>query len=224
MRTLLDYRGLGLPTENQRSVYNLDEAYRLACEQLARVDIEQQCQRSDAQCQVEGSQKTITTKYLNRSYLITLPDIEISLVDSAEQVPIRDKILILHYLTLAKGTATTNKLIAFRELSGGNIYYPTFSKRTMKPLSDHFGKEPALLVNAGERLGGYQADYGDVAVTINAFSRVPITLVLWQGDDELAPQLNLLFDSTISDYLDTEDVTVVCEIITWRLISYLREA
>ena len=224
MRTLLDYRGLGLPTENQRSVYNLDEAYRLACEQLARVDIEQQCQRSDTQCQVEGSQKTITTKYLNRSYLITLPDIEISLVDSAEQVPIRDRILILHYLTLAKGTATTNKLIAFRELPGGNVYSPTFSKRTMKPLSDHFGKEPALLVNAGKRLGGYQADYGDVAVTINAFSRVPITLVLWQGDAELAPQLNLLFDSTISDYLDTEDVTVLCETITWRLISYLREA
>ncbi len=198
--------------------------YKLACEQLAKADIEQQCHRSGAQHQTQDSQKAITIKYLNRPYLITLPDIEISLVDSAEQVPIRDKILILHYLTLAKGTATTNKLIAFRELPGGNVYYPTFSKRTMKPLSDHFGKEPACLVNAGKKLGGYQADYGDVAVTINAFSRVPITLILWQGDAELTPQLNLLFDSTISDYLDTEDVTVLCETITWRLISYLREA
>jgi len=221
---LLGYRGSALPTESNRSRYNLEAAYKLACEQLARADIKQQCQRSGAQHQTQDSQKAITIKYLNRSYLITLPDIEISLVDSAEQVPIRDKILILHYLTLAKGTATTNKLIAFRELPGGNVYYPTFSKRTMKPLSDHFGKEPALLVNASKRLGGYQADYGDVAVTINAFRRVPITLVLWQGDAELAPQLNLLFDSTISDYLDTEDVTVVCETITWRLISYLREA
>jgi len=221
---LLDYRGSALPAESNRSRYNLEVAYKLACEQLARADIEQQCHRSGAQHQTQDSQKAITIEYLNRSYLITLPDIEISLVDSAEQVPIRDKILILHYLTLAKGTATTNKLIAFRELPGGNVYYPTFSKRTMKPLSDHFGKEPALLVNASKRLGGYQADYGDVAVTINAFRRVPITLVLWQGDAELAPQLNLLFDSTISDYLDTEDVTVVCETITWRLISYLREA
>ena len=221
---LLDYRGSALPTESNRSIYNLEAAYGLACEQLARADIEQQCHRSGAQHQTQNSQKAITIEYLNRSYLITLPNIEISLVDSAEQVPIRDKILILHYLTLAKGTATTNKLIAFRELPGGNVYYPTFSKRTMKPLSDHFGKEPALLVNASKRLGGYQADYGDVAVTINAFRRVPITLVLWQGDAELAPQLNLLFDSTISDYLDTEDVTVVCETITWRLISYLREA
>lgn len=221
---LLGCRGSALPTESNRSRYNLEVAYRLACEQLAKTDIEQQCHRSGARHQTQDSQKAIIIEYLNRSYLITLPDIEISLVDSAEQVPIRDKILILHYLTLAKGTAATNELIAFRELPGGNIYYPTFSKRTMKPLSDHFGKEPTLLVNAGKRLGGYQADYGDVAVTINAFSRVPITLVLWQGDEELAPQLNLLFDSTISDYLDTEDVTVLCETITWRLISYLREA
>jgi len=213
-----------LSTESNRSRYNLEVAYKLACEQLARADIKQQCHRSGAQHQTQDSQKAITIEYLNRSYLITMPDIEISLVDSAEQVPIRDKILILHYITLAKGTAATDKLIAFRELPGGNIYYPTFVKRTMKPLSDYFGKEPALLVNAGKRLGGYQADYGDVAVTINAFSRVPITLVLWQGDEELAPQLNLLFDSTISDYLDTEDVTVLCETITWRLISYLREA
>ena len=205
-------------------MYNLEVACQLACEQLARADIEQQCQRSGAQYQVEGSQRTITISFLGQPYLISLPDIEVSLVDSAEQVPMRERILILHYFTQAKGTATSDKLIAFRELPGGNVYSPTFSKRTMKPLSDHFGKEPALLVNAGKRLGGYQADYGDVAITINAFSRVPITLVLWQGDEELAPQLNLLFDSTISDYLDTEDVTVLCETITWQLISYLREA
>ncbi len=213
-----------MPTESDRSVYNLDLAYGLACEQLTRVDIEQQCQRSDAQYQVRDSQKTITLKYLNQSYQITLPDIEVSFVDSAEKVPIRDKILILHYLTQAKGTAATNELITFRELSGGNVYHPTFTKRTMKPLSERFGKEPALLVRACERLGGQQADYGDTAVTINAFSRVPITLVLWQGDDEFPPQLNLLFDANISDYLETEDVTILCETITWRLINYLREA
>jgi hypothetical protein len=58
-----------------------------------------------------------------------------------------------------------------------------------------------------------------VAVTINAFRRVPITLVLWQGDAELPPASSLIFDATISDYLSTEDISVLCEIITWRLIK-----
>jgi len=212
-----------LPTENERSIYNLDIAYKIACEQLAKADIEEQCRRSDAQYEVKESKKTITIQYLNRSYLVTVPDIDVSLVDSTENVPLREKILILHYFLQAKGTKTTNKLIAFRELPGGNVYHPTFVKRTMKPLTDNFGREPALLVSTGKRLGGYEADYGDTAVTINAFSRVPITLILWRGDEELPPEGNILFDSTISDYLSIEDINVLCEVIAWKLVKLLKE-
>ena len=197
-------------------------AYKLACEQLAKIgDIEQQCLKSGAQYRVIGSKKSITIKYLNQSYLITLPELEISLIDSEEKVPIRDKILILHYLTRAKGTPNSNKIITYKELPEGSSYFPTFYKRTIKPLLDHFVKEPGLLVAAAEKLGGHRADYGDVAVTINAFSRVPITIVLWQGDDEFAPQGSIIFDATISDYLSTEDIIVLCETITWRLVNFL---
>ena len=199
-------------------------AYQLASEKLAKIDdIEQQCRRSDAQYQVTGSRKAIVIQYLNQSYSITLPDVQISLVDSREGVPIREKVLILHYFTSAKGTPATGRLITFRELPEGKVYSPTFSKRTIKPLLDNFGKEPNRLVEIGQRMGGHKADYGDTAVTISAFSRVPITIVLWQGDDELAPQGNIVFDANISDYLSTEDITVLCEIITWRLIRHLRK-
>ena len=215
-----------LPLPNQRNYeYAYKLAYELACEQLAKIeDIEQQCRQGGAQYRVIDSKKVITIKYLNKSYLITLPEIEISLADSGEKVPIRDKVLILHYLTSAKGTPLANKLITFKELPEGVIYSPTFSKRTIEPILKNFGREPHLLIAAAEKLGGHKADYGDVAVTIDAFSRVPITLVLWRGDDEFVPGGSIIFDATISDYLATEDITTLCETITWRLISYLRGA
>ena len=210
-----------LPLPNQRNYeYAYELAYKLAGEQLAKIgDIEQQCLKSGARCQVIDSKKVIIIQYLNQSYLVTLPEIEVSLTGSGEKVPTRDKVLILHYLTSAKGSPDTNKLITFKELPEGANYFPTFYKRTIKPLLNHFGKEPRLLVAAAEKLGGHKADYGDVAVTINAFSRVPITIVLWQGDDEFTPQGSIMFDTTISDYLSTEDITVLCETITRRLIS-----
>lgn len=195
-------------------------AYKLAAERLAGIsDIEQQCQKSGAQYQVIDSRKVVTIQYLNRSYLITLPEIEISFADSGDKVPIRDKVLILHYLTSAKGTPATNRLITFKELPEGVNYSPAFYKRTIKPLLDCFGQEPPLLVAAAEKLGGHKADYGDVAVTISAFNRVPITIVLWRGDDEFAPDGSIMFDANISDYLSTEDITVLCETIAWRLIK-----
>ena len=214
-------RYLSLPNQ-QNYEYAYELAYKLACEQLTKIgDIDQLCRRSGAQHQVINSQKIILLEYLNQSYQITFPDIDISLIDSKQEVPIRDKILILHYLTLAKGNPISNKVIAYRELPEGASYSPTFSKRAIKPLLNYFGKEPRLLIDAARKLGGYKADYGDVAVTINAFSRVPITLVLWRGDEEFAPEGSILFDSTISDYLSAYDITELCETIAWKLVKFL---
>ena len=218
----MESRHLSLPKQRNYE-YGYELAYKLACERLTKIgDIDQLCLRSGARYQVIDSQKVIVLKYLNRSYQITLPDIDISLIDSQQEVPIRDRILMLHYLTSAKGTPISNKLIAYKELPEGASYFPTFAKRAIKPLLDHFGKEPHLLLDVAQKLGGNKAEYGDVAVTINAFSYVPITLVLWRGDEEFVPEGSILFDSTISDYLSTEDINVLCETITWRLVKVLK--
>jgi hypothetical protein len=198
-------------------------AYKLAGEQLTRTgDIEQQCVNSGARYQVIGSKRVIIIEYLNQTYQVTLPEVEISLVNSEEEVPLKDKILILHYLTQAKGTPASNRIIAYKELPEGANYFPTFVKRAIKPLVDHFGREPQRLLDIAGILGGRKADYGDVAVTINAFKQVPITLVLWRGDDEFPPEGNIVFDSNISDYLSTEDINVLCEAVAWRLVKRLR--
>jgi len=211
-----------LPAEKDHSVYNLDVAYALVGERLTSLDIEEQCHRSGSEYTKQDSEETATVYYLNQPYLVTFPEAKVTPADGAD-LPLREQILILHYLAQAKGTAPTNNLITFRDLPGGIVYYPTFSKRTMEPLTKYFGREPELLVKAAERLGAHQADMGDTTIVINAFRYVPITLVLWHGDEELPPQLNLLFDANITDYLESEDVTVLCEIVTWKLVGYSRE-
>jgi hypothetical protein len=192
-------------------------SYKLAREQLAKIsDIQEQCRKSGAQY-VEPNE--IVINYLNQPYHITLPDVEISLEDSKVEVPLKDKILILHYFTEAKGTPATGKLITYKQLPGGVSYFPAFSQRAIAPLVNHFGKNPELLIKAAAKLGDRGADYGDVSVNVNAFDHVPITLVLWRGDEELAPNGNILFDANISDYLSTEDITVLTETIIWKLVK-----
>jgi hypothetical protein len=203
---------------------DLEPAYKLAREQLAKIEnIEQLCLKSGARYLVTGSQKEIVIEYLSRSYRVTMPNIEILPRDSEEEIPIKDKVLILHYLLSAKYTPISNKLISFKGLPGGVSYFGPFSKRTIEPLVKQFGEQPHLLIDAARKLGGHRVAYGDVAVVIDAFSRVPVTIVLWQGDEEFAPRGNILFDATISDYLSTYDVTVLCESITWRLVKFSRE-
>ncbi len=206
-----------------QSKHTYEFAYKLACERLVEIrDLEQQCLKSGTRCLEIDSGKIIEIEYLNQSYLITLPDVDISFKYSEEEVPQGDRILMLHYFIQANGTSPSNKLISFKELREGAGYFLTFSKRAIKPLLDHFGEEPHRLLDAAGLLGGRKADYGDAAVTINAFSRVPVTLVMWRGDEEFPPEGNIMFDSTISDYLPTEDIIVLCQTIAWRLVRQLK--
>jgi Domain of unknown function (DUF3786) len=209
--------------EHRRSLSNspweqgFELSYKFACEQLVKIsDIEKQCRKSGA---MYLGPHEIVINYLNQPHHIMVPDGRILLKNGDTEAPLRDKILILHYFTGAKGTAATGKLIAYKQLSGGVSYFPTFFHRAIAPLVKNFGKSPELLRKTAAKLGGCEVDYGDVSVTINAFDRVPITLVLWRGDEELAPNGNILFDANISDYLATEDVTVLCETIIWKLVK-----
>jgi len=197
-------------------------SYKLACEKLAKVsDVREQCRKSSARY---IGPNEIVIDYLNQPYHIMLPDCRILLEDGGTEASSRDKILILHYFTGAKGTPAVGKSIAYKQLPGGVSYFPAFSQRAIGPLVRNFGRSPELLRKAAAKLGAHDADYGDVSVTINAFDRVSMTFVLWKGDEELAPNGNILFDANISDYLSTEDVTVLSETIIWKLVRGISSA
>ena len=202
-----------------KPVYNLNVAYDIVRKKLTQVDVRKQCERSGAELQSDG---TVTIRYLNQTYCLAIERAAVSIMDSAQEVPLRDKILLMHYFVQSKGTPSARKQVTYRDLPGGLVYYPTFVKRTIQPLIDCFGDIPPGLVKAGELLGASPAYMGDASLLINAFPRVPIYIIMWQSDTELPPGGNLLFDANITDYLESEDVTIVCETITWRLINYAR--
>ncbi len=213
-----------LPVDENRTVYNLNVAFGVVRDRLSALDLEEQSRLSDSRYESVNSGITVTVDYLGKPYVISFPDLTVLPEGDAHELPLREKILVLHYLAQARGTTATNRLITYRDLPGGVVYFPTFSKRTTDQLTRRFGLEPELLVEASKTLGGREIDLGDTGVVINGFNRVPITLILWRGDEELAPQMNMLFDTNITDCLESEDVTVLCEVLTWKLMRYSRKS
>ncbi len=194
-------------------------AYELACKKLTGMNPEELCKRSGAR---PVDQNRIMIHYLNRPYLVDLPNAEISLKDEEEKVPIKDRILILHYLTQATGAPFTNKLITYAQLQGGRFYCPVFQKRTLEPILKCFGDKSELLLDVAQRLGGHRSSYGDLSVSIDVFPFVRIVIILWRGDDQVPSGGNILFDKNIRDYLSSEDVAVLSETLIWKLINLTR--
>ncbi|OIO33944.1 MAG: hypothetical protein COZ37_00370 [bacterium (Candidatus Ratteibacteria) CG_4_10_14_3_um_filter_41_18] len=132
-------------------------------------------------------------------------------VDDDRKVSSREKIIILHYLNRSKGTLLSDKLIDFREIPGGNLYYSVFESRVHKPFLKFLGEKPSLLLEAGLSLKGTKTNFGDSSVRILAFPKVPIDFIIYQGNEEFLPTCKVLFDSSVYDYLTTEDIVFVCE-------------
>ena len=156
----------------------------------------------------------------NRLWLSVLqtPGVARIISSNGEPVPIPEKILILHYLLTARGDTLTRNLITFRQVPEGPFYYSAFLKRARDPLVRAFGGQPESLITCGAHLGAEPDELGDVSITLKALPRVPVTMVLWAGDDEFPPEASLLFDESIVGYLPTEDIAVLSGMIVYRLI------
>ena len=211
------------PTPGQPFRRGFDEAYQqaynLAAEKLrATVDLPALCRRSGATPAKATDKQAVSLVYLGQTCQVTLPGIEV-LAESGTPLSPRDKLIILHYLNTADGAPLTGNPITFKELPEGAVYYPTYVKRAIKPLLDKFSGRPEALIEAAVSIGGARADTGDFSFRLNALPRVPLSMTLWLGDEELPPEGNILFDGSITDYLPTEDITVLCEILTWKLVK-----
>jgi hypothetical protein len=196
----------------------LAQALEIARLKLASSDITELYRRSGARNVETPFGKIIAIDYLRKEHRVSLPDAEVANVETNEKLLPRERLLVLHYLLTAKGTSLTGRSITFKEIPEGIVYFPTFTKRALKPLIDNFGKAPEKLIEAVARLGGRKAEYGDASAVINAFPHVPLTFVVWGGDEEFSAAASILFDSSITDCLPVEDIIVLSEVTVWRLV------
>lgn len=205
-----------------KSYMNLDVTYKFAVEKLARKEPGEVARNAGA---VYNEQKKLfTLRYLGENYSISFPDGSVKFTDREEEVSLTVKILILHYLINANGAPLQGKWISFKELPDGAIYIEPFTRRTVKPMLSLFGGKQEEFVKLAKTIGAKEQDLGDTSVTIFPFPRVPITYVIWSGDDEFPASGNILFDASASHYLPTEDYALVSGLIIYHLGNLLQHS
>jgi hypothetical protein len=194
------------------------QAFEIACQEIRSLDPAEMAAHSGAGYRVMKGKKQITLAFFGDPYTITLPEIEIS---SAKGGPVSlvTRIMLLHYVIRADGTEPENRLIPYKEIPGGMQYASVFEKRVVDPLIRVFGQAPERFLKTGIAMGGQKAGYGDISFSLSVFPRVSVTFILWRGDDEFPPSIQMLFDGVIDRYLSLEDVVVLGEMASKRLIA-----
>lgn len=129
------------------------------------------------------------------------------------------QILILHYLAGAGDAPMADRPATFQEFEGGDVYYAAFTRRVVDRLVRAFGAAPGRLATAGASLGAEPVALGSVAFRVPFFPKLPLTVVLWLGDDEVPASANVLFDANAGRILPTEDLAVAAEGLVQILVK-----
>ena len=199
------------------------KAFDLACQQINSLDLRGQAEKSGAHFEKGSNVKggRISLSLFNSRYVLDFPDLLITSADK-KVVSLVTKIVLLHYLIKADGRLLSQQLIPYKEISGGMLYAGVFARRAVEPLIPIFGQSPEQFLDAGFCLGGRRAEYGDVSFVLMALPRIPMTYILWKGDEEFPATIQILFDKSVEGYLSLEDIVVVGEMATSRLIASRR--
>lgn len=196
----------------------------LARERLAALDARAQARRAGCDV-VEGPPLRALVRLVDRPLEVRLDTGEVTC--AGEPAAEIEAVLALHLLVHGQGSLPPpGELVGFRQMPSGAFYEPAFHRRAEAPLEGAFGARPAALVEAAAALGGEPLEgLGDAAVTIAAFPLLPVTFVLWAGDeaDERLPAAaKALLRENASALLPTEDLAALCGLVAYRVIACAR--
>ncbi|NYT15034.1 MAG: DUF3786 domain-containing protein [Methanomassiliicoccales archaeon] len=161
----------------------------------------------------------IIVPFLGNNYLVNLKKRRIN--REGKPVPPFIAVLILHYLVSCGPQTPSGEFLTFREIPGGELYYPAFKKRAIDRITETFGSEPQELLKAGVILDARRLRMGDASIEVRAFPKISIAIVVWEGDEEVSSSTNILFDSIALDILPMEDLSVVGNLVASILVKQI---
>jgi hypothetical protein len=192
--------------------------FEIARDTLIDSDYARQCALAGLKCIQNVDSATIEVPYFDEIITIQIPRFTFESSKNAN-VTLVTRIILLHYINNASGIPLSGEKVAYGDIPSCMHYEPVFTKRVLKPLERAFGYDKYAFLEAGTALGGKEEEYGDTSFTLFAFPKVPITFILWQGDEEFPPSVKTLFDPSITGYLPLEDIVVIAKLAASRILK-----
>lgn len=190
-----------------------------AKKRLARTEVTEIIDKTGLEFLEEENQFVIPA--LNQKYYAKYPTGEITSSNPEIPVALGMKIIILHFLIRGDNWAPTGELISYKELPSGNVYSDAFQREAIDPIVEKLCHHPKdLIKDAARKLGAEFKDKGDLSFTIQGLPTIPLTYIIWFGDEELPGGANILFDTSVVTKLHTEDLAFLGQYVSSLLIKF----
>lgn len=171
-------------------------------EQLAGLDPQKTAQR--AKCQYLADPERYIVTFLSTEYVVNLEEREIFSAQPGSQAApagFLEQLCILAYLINVQDLPLANELAKAEALAGGEFFFRGIHSLPTGKLEKAFGGCPEDLCEIAERFGAKRCEYGDASIELCVLPRVPLTLIIWRGDEEFPARASILFDRTAAMHM-----------------------
>ncbi len=191
-------------------------------EKLADLHPNEVCDRTEAVYQHD--KKSYVLPFLNQQYMVIPDERKIMRVrpdETAESEALSTDFYLvsLFYLTEAKKAEPTRRWLSEKDLKGGEMFFRGPHALPMTELTEKLGHDPEGFLKVGKRFGGVEMLYGDRAFGLDVFPRIPLVYVLWKGDREFSPRIQVLVDETIQDHFPLDVIWCAVSEVNRRLVG-----
>ena len=129
-------------------------------------------------------------------------------------------LIILTYLLRVQAMEMSEKMVNEKQIPGGEAFFRGPHSLNTRPMEEVFGEDREAFLSAGRSLNGKVRDLGDAAIYLPVLPRIPVTLILWEKDDEFPAKVTVNFDSTISSHLPLDIIWAVVDVVSkWMTLS-----
>jgi len=193
-------------------------------QQLIGLDRQKTAKR--AKCQYLSEPERYVVTLLNTEYVVNLSDKQIfSVQRGSPPVPAEflEQLCLLAYLINAQDLPLANKLVKPEALPSGQFFFRGLHSLPTEKLEETFDDCPEVLHQIAEQFDAKRCEFGDASIQFHVLPRLPLTIVIWRGDEEFGARASILFDQTAATQLPLDALGAAVNLTVEALVKEATE-
>ena len=127
------------------------------------------------------------------------------------------ELVIQVYLLNVTDTPLSGDRISVNDLKDAHFFQGPHTLKTA-PLLEIFGRDLPGFTAAARRLGGTKVELADAAFMLLPLPKIPLTYLLWEGDEEFEANMTVLFDRSIERHLTADAIWGTVQLVSDMLV------
>ena len=157
--------------------------------------------------------KEFTVTLLGRPFAIAHPDYAIRALDGGNVPPLPAQTFLLRYLLESRQVSWGGTWKTFREMPWGEMYIKPYTGRVLTRAAFTFGTRIQAFRTACEKMGAIPLPHGDAGYQFDFIGGYQMQILVWEGDEEFAPNAQVLYSDNFADGFAAEDRVVAGDIL-----------